>query len=745
MVAAVAHELLEQLPTPTILVSDDGWVRWANGAFRELVLWDVETRPELHLEVVFGSLTPTLLVQFATVVAGQSEHLTRSCSLTRLDGSTSTAHLHAIHALDAAGDPIGLMVTIALGADLHDTPVDRYRTALDDQSAYVCEWLLDGTLTFCNKAYREFFGYDESVTGRNLDELIDWEEGNSRDAEVAHLRRSGFHTSVRTYEHGRTVEWTNTRVTSPTGEMLSVFSIGRDVTEREDMQDALRKSERRFRTMITHIWDSVVLIDASGQVIQSSAQYRTDLGYPIGYFEGNRLLEAIAPESREMVMVEFAALVEAGLGASAFLEVQAVRADGSRSWLQLDAINLLEDPSVEAVVLTVRNVDRNKRIEAELAERHREAQALVDQRAAFVAQVSHELRNPLHGMLALSELLANGNLPQRYSDAAQAIYRQSVTMRRIVDDLLDAHQLELGTLRVVHETVDIAAVIDDVVTLHSAHTRPSVVLVSSPVEPRVAQVVGDADRLRQALSNLVSNALKHTREGSVEVRVIAGRRGFSRVEVADTGSGIDPADIDRLFQPYQRGKGAEGVRTPGLGLGLAIVSGIVHALGGEVGADRRTTGGSVFWMELPLAADDSGPIELDHGGDDVPVPPGLRVLVADDDPVNLLVAVHQLAQFEAEVTQAEDGEQAWASAQGGTFDVMFIDVQMPGIDGLEVVRRVRALNAGSEQRPVVAVMTASATAADHLAAREAGADEFVAKPATLADIAVVLRRAGERH
>lgn len=745
MVAGVAHELLEQLPTPAALVAPDGWVRWANGAFRDLVSWDISRRPELNVADLCGDQTAELLRQLDDVVAGRSEHLTRSCPLVRLDGTTTTVHLHAIHALDAEGQPLGMMLTLSLGGSVHHTPVDRYRTALDDQSAFVCEWLVDGTLTFCNKAYREFFGYDDTITGRNLDELIEWEDGNSRDAELDRLRGTGIHVSVRTYDSGRTVEWTNTRVTSPSGEMLSVFSIGRDITEQEQMQEAIRRNERRFRTMITHIWDSVILIDANGRAIESSAQYRTDLGYPVGYFQNDRLIEAIVPESQEAVLTSFAELVEAGLGASSYLEVQAIRADGTRSWLQLDAINLLEDPSVEAVVVTVRNVDRNKRIEAELAERHREAQALVDQRAAFVAQVSHELRNPLHGMLALSELLANGDLPQRYADAAQAIYRQSVTMRRIVDDLLDAHQLELGTLRVLHENLDISTVINDIVTMHSPNTRPSVRLVAAPVDPRLARVVGDVDRLHQALANLVSNALKHTREGSVEVSVRAGRTGFSRIEVADTGSGIDPADIERLFQPYQRGKGAEGVRMPGLGLGLAIVSGIVRALGGHVGAERRPSGGSVFWMELPLAVDDSGPVVLDDLSTDAPVPAGLRVLVADDDPVNLLVAVHQLAQFSAEVVQAEDGTAAWDAARTGEFDVMFIDVQMPGIDGLEVVRRVRAHNVGVARPPIVAVMTASATASDHLAAREAGADEFVAKPATLADIAVVLRRAGDRH
>ena len=153
----------------------------------------------------------------------------------------------------------------------------------------------------------------------------------------------------------------------------------------------------------------------------------------------------------------------------------------------------------------------------------------------------------------------------------------------------------------------------------------------------------------------------------------------------------------------------------------------------------------MFWMELPLAVDDSGAIAIDADVPDLPVPAGLRVLVADDDPVNLLVAVHQLAQFSADVVQAEDGEQAWAAAQASEFDVMFIDVQMPGIDGLEVVRRVRSLTKGHAHPPIVAVMTASATAADHLAARDAGADEFVAKPAGLADIAVVLRRAADRH
>lgn len=745
MESSVAHELLEQLPSPAALVSSDGWVRWANAAFRHLVGWDVVERSELNVRDLCGDGTDELLQQFSEILSGTAEHITRSCPIVRLDGSTTTGHLHAIHALDETGQTIGLLITLALSASIHHTPIDRYRTALDDQSAFVCEWLVDGTLTFCNKAYREFFGYDESVIGRNLDELIDWAEGDSREAELARLDPSGIHVTRSTYANGRTVEWTNTRVTAPTMEMLGVFSIGRDITEEEQMQETIRRSERRFRTMVTHIWDSVVLIDAAGKAIDASSQYRTDLGYPVGYFKEDRLIEAIVPESRDAVLTEFANLVAAGLGASAFMETQAVRADGSRSWLQLDAINLLEDPSVEAVVVTVRNVDRNKRIEAELAERHREAQALVEQRAAFVAQVSHELRNPLHGMLALSELLANGELPPRYADAAQAIYRQSVTMRRIVDDLLDAHQLELGTLRVLHETVDLRTVINDVVTMNSPNTRPTVTLTSLPVDPRLGQIVGDTDRLHQALANLVSNALKHTREGSVEVSVREGQRGFARVEVADTGSGIDPADIERLFQPYQRGKGAEGVRLPGLGLGLAIVSGIVRALGGKVGAERRPTGGSLFWMELPLAVDDSGPIALDADTPDVPVPAGLRVLVADDDPVNLLVAVHQLAQFAADVVEADDGDAAWAAAQAAEFDVMFIDVQMPGIDGLEVVRRVRALTKGQAHQPVVAVMTASATAADHLAAREAGADEFVAKPAALADIAVVLRRAGDRH
>jgi PAS domain S-box-containing protein len=618
----------------------------------------------------------------------------------------------------------------------HRADHQSFRRAFELLPELVCEWATDGTILFTNRAYLEYFGFDQSPVGTNLQQVDTWEAGTSPADTIQHfLGGEEARFLERHYDGGRTVEWTNTLVMADDGSVISVLAVGRDVTEAARIRAEIRRSEERFRTMVTHIWDSILLLDGTGSLIDATSTYRTDLGYEPEFWTSANIFDIVHPDDRERAAGAFADLLVSGPGTEAWAELRATRRDGTAAWLELNAVNRLDDPSVAAIIITVRNIDKRKAIEHELARRHEEAETALRQRENFVAQVSHELRNPLHGMLGLSELLRDSHLPGDLGEAANALFRQSAVLRRIVDDLLDVAQLEVGSLRVQHDDVDLRPVVSDAIALARDSAHPGVTVTGNEPPSHLRFVRGDSDRIRQAVANLLSNACKHTREGEVRLVVVPGTADHSvRIEVLDTGSGIDAADVERLFLPYQRGRGDGG---PGVGLGLAIVKGTIEAMGGSAGASPRQGGGSVFWIELPATSAPATPSESPpahgEGGDDAP----LHVLVVDDDPVNRMLAVLQLQRMNCTVVDLATAEEALELIRGGShFDVAFIDVQLDGMSGLELVRAVRTTQ---PPHPLLAVMTASATAADRLAAEAAGADEFVPKPATAGDMAAVLR------
>ncbi|MFZ4718348.1 MAG: PAS domain-containing hybrid sensor histidine kinase/response regulator [Ilumatobacteraceae bacterium] len=734
-----AADLAELVPVAMGLLDTTGRVVWTNAACRELFRWDPTARPEVQLSELIDPSALGLVRDIQNRLTHASvDDLKVQVRMRRLDGTFFEAAARGRVVRYGPDGALGMVGTVEPITDAtYDNP---FRRALDLQRELICEWSPGGTILFCNRSYRDFFGYGDDVIGRNLDEYVKWEDGDSRELTFRQLLEDERNVlATRTYDDGRTVEWANTLVRSHDGDPISILGVGRDVTERFEAEAALRHNEERFRTMVMYIWDSILLLDANGQLVDATSAYRADLDYPPGFWQDAHLLDVLHPDDRDAAVVALASLVERGHQAEAWMEVRARRADGNYTWLELNGANLLDDPTVNAIILTVRNIDNRKRIEFELAQRHAESQAALRSRVGFVAQVSHELRNPLHGMLGLSEMLAKADLERSLKDAAWALYRQSTTMRRIVDDLLDVAQLEVGTLRVHIDRVDLQYVFNDCLVVARELAEDGVLVSAEDPELTLRFVRADADRVRQAVVNLLSNACKHTTAGSVHLSARPGAAPRTvRVFVEDTGSGIDHEDIARLFEPYERGT-REGA--PGVGLGLAIVKGTIEAMGGTVGGAPRPGGGSQFWIELPLGAAEETVVHgasqpVDHHAQATTY--DLRVLVVEDDPVNRLLATMQLRELGTDIVTAASGDDAWPVLQQGGFDVAFVDVQMPGMSGLELVRLVRTL---PPPHPMLAVMTASATAADHAAALDAGADLFVPKPAPMHDIRAVLQRA----
>ncbi|MFZ4720687.1 MAG: PAS domain-containing hybrid sensor histidine kinase/response regulator [Ilumatobacteraceae bacterium] len=728
----------DQLPVAAAVVGLDGRFQSVNALFCELFGCAESTPLSQHARVIADPLDASWpAVHLDQVHTGVIDRRAAHHRFHRFDGQRVVANLRTSPRFGADGQVIGMIAYFSQSAA--ETP-NRYQLlwqALEEQQELMVEWALDGTIQFCNRACRDFFGWPETIIGRHLDDVYDWGDSDSRVLVVGGVM-AGLRTEPqqREYQDGRIVEWVDTAVSDDLGNVVSVFSMGRDITEKVRAEDQLAASERRFRAMITNIQDTVLLVDDGGNVMSTASLQLPGLGWGGIEHVPTPLLSAyIHPDDAELGTKWFGELRQLAQGSTSWQEFRVRRADGTYAWIEVAGVNLLDDPAVGALVLTIRNIDDRKRMEEALAERSRRAEEELRQRLALVAQVGHELRNPLQGIQAFSEVLSREPLMGRAVEAAGGISRQARTLRQVVDDLLDASQLGLGMLRVEQQAVDIAPLIDEAVVDARPLAAAAVTVTADPVPEGLRIVAGDAVRVRQALANLLSNACKHTPRGSITVAAQPGEAPNSvRIAVADTGTGIRPDDVDRLFRPFERGADARRQSIPGIGLGLAIVTGIAAALGGTASAAPRPDGGAIFWIELPLAtADHPEPPQPDDPA--APIPPR-RVLVVDDEPLNLLASRFLLTDMGATVVTASSAEEALDQLAGDDFDVVFTDIHLPNMDGYELARRIRS----SMRSPLVVVMSGDTSDTAHLEAIEAGADLFLPKPTNMSDLAMALRR-----
>jgi signal transduction histidine kinase/ActR/RegA family two-component response regulator len=380
--------------------------------------------------------------------------------------------------------------------------------------------------------------------------------------------------------------------------------------------------------------------------------------------------------------------------------------------------------------------------ERELETARDEAEAASRAKSVFLANMSHEVRTPLNGVIGLAGVLAGTPLGPEQKQMLGVIQNSASVLQRVLDDVLDIARVETGRLQVIEEPFDLAAAVGAIAEAARPQCQAKGLAFELTTDGVEGWVAGDRVRVEQILNNLISNAIKFTASGRVDLRVLRDGAGYS-FEIRDTGIGFDPALADQLFKPFQQADGSFTRKYGGAGLGLSLSRELARAMGGDLTADAAPGAGACFTLKLPLKAVEPSqapaplserPTELSERA--------LRVLVADDHETNRLVARMVLEGSGMEVACVEDGAQALAAFEEDAFDLIFMDMQMPVMDGLTAIARIREqeLATGRPRTPIL-VLSANAMPEHVQAAHGAGADAHIAKPITPARLLGAIEQA----
>ena len=520
--------------------------------------------------------------------------------------------------------------------------------------------------------------------------------------------------------------------------------LEKEIGDRRRAEDALRKSEERYRTIVENIEDGYFETDLKGRFTFVNPAVAKILGFDVSDIIGKGYQQLFEGSNAEIISATFDEVQQTGRAANAATWVLE-RSGGNINHLNA-SVSIMTDQRKHPVGFrgVLRDITHSKLIE-ELKTAKGSAEKANKAKSEFLANMSHEIRTPLNGIIGMSEIIMETKLDGNQRNALQVINSESKVLLGLVSDILDLSKIEAGKLELERTPFSLKELIEDLAGSITAQTRLKGLDFSYEIAVSVPiRLVGDPARLRQVLTNLVGNAIKFTSEGqiAIEVELVEDREREAHIKflVKDTGIGISEDIQPFIFEGFTQADGSTTRKFGGTGLGTTIAKQLVERMGGQIGVESKVGVGSTFWFTAAFVkqnqnADVNANLkvsqregrEFNEGG---------YVLLVEDYPTNQKVAIHHLSKAGYMVDLSEDGALAVEAFKSRPYDLVLMDIQMPVMDGyaatiaireLEEKRRIGGNGRSARRIPIIA-MTANASKDDMELCLEKGMDDYLSKP-----------------
>ena len=540
------------------------------------------------------------------------------------------------------------------------------------------------------------------------------------------------------------------------GTLIGTVGAGRDVTSDMANQKALAESEKRYRLLAENIRDVLWVLDVDFNPTYVTPSIRQLSGYSQEEFLSLPIDIHMTQKYRKkfnvLLRMMGRAVQQEETIPDRFLEFECLRKDGSTIWVEIfNTAIWTDDGSLKGYVGVIRDTTKRVIAQQELELARKVALAASQTKSEFLANMSHEIRTPMNGVLGLLQLLQDTSLDSVQRQYVENALVSGTSLLNLISDILDFSKIEAGKIELVAKPFALRQLIASVVgSFESLVAADKVTIRYSVAEDIPPVIVADESRIKQIFYNLVGNAVKFTPRGEIAIGLkLAEALPDSRVVLAgvieDTGVGISEQVIGRLFEPFVQEDGSFRRRYGGTGLGLSIVKNLVEMMGGEVALASRSGCGTTVTFQITVGTDqgtDQGTVEILQNPAAVrtrPLAP-IRILVVEDEKINALVISAMLRKLGHDVHLATNGLQALQVIRECDFDCIFMDIQMPEMDGVETTRAIRTMTGRQKKVVPIIALTAHAMKGDRERFIDAGMDDYLTKPVDMGSLVEVLRK-----
>lgn len=625
----------------------------------------------------------------------------------------------------------------------------KLTAAMDQTASTVVITDKEGRIEYVNAAFTRSSGYTlGEVMGENPRILKSEDKSSDEYRELWETITAGKDWRGRFCNRRKNGElfWeeaTISPIINAAGEITHFIAVKEDITEQRKTEEALRKSEALLRAS-----QAITRTGAWEWDVKNQTMYWTAETYRLHGMEPGELAagspehidQSLAGYNREdipRISAAFQACLEDGKPYD--MEVPYTTRKGESIWIRTSAEPVIEKGQVTRVIGTFMDITKRKEVEEELKKARDEAEKANEAKSRYLANMSHEIRNPMNAVIGMTHLALQTQLTPQQAEYLHRIDQSSKALLNLINDVLDFSKIEAGKMELESAPVDLETLMEQVKTVVEPPAREKNLTLHFQIAPDVPrQVKGDAMRLSQILINLMSNGVKFTEEGTVSLSLRTGgslQPGEEKLVfiVEDTGIGMTPLQMKHLFNPFRQGESSISRRFGGTGLGLSICRHLADLMGGELLVKSESGHGSTFQFSvtLPLitgresASEGTATAATAATETEISLE-GLRVLVVEDQEINQMVACGMLENWGIETAVAASGHEALKVLEEETFDLVLMDIRMPGMSGLTATRRIRQHHRW-QQLPVIA-MTAEAMSGDREESLAAGMNDHIPKP-----------------